>query len=484
MKSADGSSAGGRISAARLCLTVLTMLDRNAWCLFLVLWFVPLAARAQSGAAAPDAAQQDAAAPPVMRLSLKDAVAMALAPEGNARVQLAEELIRQARARSDESRAALLPNISAAVSDQNMTRNLEAFGIRISPPIPGFTFPTLVGPFDVLDARATASQTVLNLGSVRRYQAARAGIRQAEAEKESAQDDVRAQVARAYLAAVRAEAELQATQADVALAEALLKLAGSQKAAGTGTGIEITRASVQLANQRLRLLVAQNARTSAQLQLLRVMHVSMSARLELTDPLGFAPAPPRTVQQALHEAFEVRADWQAQQKRLETARLLQSAARMERLPSVSLFADYGAIGPGIDAAQATRTYGIAVQIPIFDGGRVDARRAQGASQYRQEVIRTEDLRAQIELEVRLALESLQSSAEQVKTAEEGLALAENELTQAERRYRAGASPGLEVTDAQTRLERARVNRITALFGDNIARINLAAAMGTIRELFQ
>ena len=31
-------------------------------------------------------------------------------------------------------------------------------------------------------------------------------------------------------------------QADVALAEALLKLAGSQKAAGTGTGIEITRA--------------------------------------------------------------------------------------------------------------------------------------------------------------------------------------------------------------------------------------------------
>ena len=190
------------------------------------------------------------------------------------------------------------------------------------------------------------------------------------------------------------------------------------------------------------------------------------------------------MQQALHEAFEARTDWQAQQKRLETARLLQSAARMERLPSVSLFADYGTIGPGIDAARATYAYGVAVQIPIFDGGRVDARRAQSASQFHQEMIRTEDLRAQIELEVRLALENLQSSAEQVKTAEEGLALAENELTQAERRYRAGASPGLEVTDAQTRLERARVNRITALFGYNIARINLAAAMGTIRELIQ
>ena len=73
---------------------------------------------------------------------------MALAPEGNARVQLAEELIRQARARSDESRAALLPNISAAFSDQGVTRNLEAYGIGLNLPTPGFIFPTLVGPFE------------------------------------------------------------------------------------------------------------------------------------------------------------------------------------------------------------------------------------------------------------------------------------------------------------------------------------------------
>ena len=100
------------------------------------------------------------------------------------------------------------------------------------------------------------------------------------------------------------------------------------------------------------------------------------------------------------------------------------------------------------------------------------------------MIRNEDLRAQIELEVRLALDSLQSSAEQVQTAEEGLALAENEVAQAQRRYSAGASPGIEVTEAQTRLERARENRISALFGYNVARINLAVATGTMRQLVQ
>jgi outer membrane protein TolC len=419
-----------------------------------------------------------------MRLALKDAVAIALAPEGNTRVRLAQELLSEAHARADEARAALLPNISASVGYQDLTRNLEALGLHFNLPIPGFAFPVLVGPFNVFDARAAATETLLNLGSIRRYQASRSGVRQAETETESAGDDVRADVARAYLGAVRAQALLEATQADVKLAGAMLALARDQKAAGAGVGIEVTRASVQLADEEQRLLVAQNQLTAAHLQLLRTMNLDLSARLELTDALTYAPVQSLTVEQALTVAFESRTDWQAQQKRLESARLLQSAAKMDRLPSLNLFADYGSTGPGINNAIPTRTYGFIVQVPVFDGGRVDARRAESVSQYRQELIRTGDLRAQIELDVRLALDSLQSSAEQVKTAEEGLTLAENEVAQAERRYRAGVSPGLEVTDAQTRLEHARENRISALFSYNIARIDLAAAMGTIRQVIQ
>jgi len=457
------------------------MTNRTAWCWLLGLILVPAGAWAQGGAGQPP---QAAAPAPLLRLTLKDAVKVALAPDGNSRIQLAEELLVQARARSDEARAALLPNVSASMAEQSVTRNLEAFGLHLNLPIPGFNFPIRVGPFNVFDARATASQTILNLGSIRRFQASRSGIRQAETEMESAQDDVRSEVSRAYLEAVRAEAVVEATLADITLGEALLKLAVDQKAAGTGTGIEVTRARVQLENERQRLLVAQNGLTGARLKLLRAIHLDMDRPLELTDKLSFVPVEPQTVQEALHTALEARADWQAQNKRLETARLLQSASRMDRLPSLNFFADYGAIGTGIDNSIPTRTYGVSLQLPVFDGGRLDARRAQSASQYRQERIRSEDLRAQIELEVRLSLDSLRSAGEQVKTAEEGLSLAENEVAQAQRRYSAGASPGLEVTDAQTRLERARENRITALFAYGIARINLAAATGTIRRLVQ
>ncbi len=416
----------------------------------------------------------------VLRLSLKEAMEIALSPEGNFRVRQAAESVLQARARAGQSRAALLPRLEASVSEQNLTRNLEAFGIRFNIPVPGFSVPVFVGPFNVFDARAAVSQTILDLSSIRRHQASRAGVLQASAESENTRDLVRGQVARLYLNAQRADQVLETARANVALSEALLKQAMDLKEAGTGTGIEVTRARVQLANESQRLLVAENERERARLEFLRAMGLQFEAAIELTDRLSYKPVGPVALDEAIRRALESRADWRAQKEREESMRLNQSSILMERLPSISAFADYGSIGTSINNAIPTHTYGVSARIPLFDGGRREARIAESASQYRLENVRTQDLRRQIELEIRLALDTLRSAAEQVKAAEEGLVLAEGELAQAQRRYEAGMTIGIEVTDAQTRLQRARDNRIAALFNHNLARIDLAAAMGTIR----
>jgi outer membrane protein TolC len=44
--------------------------------------------------------------------------------------------------------------------------------------------------------------------------------------------------------------------------------------------------------------------------------------------------------------------------------------------------------------------------------------------------------------------------------------------------------GVEVTDAQTRLERARDNQTEALYNYNVARIDLAQATGKVRSMVQ
>jgi outer membrane protein len=429
-----------------------------------------------------------AADPPDQRgplpMSLKRAVEIATSAEGNTNVQLAGEALKQTRERSLETKAALLPNVDGAVTWQDMTRNLAALGISFATPIPGFQIPTFVGPFHTLDARLTGTQSVFDFSSIRRYQASKAGVSAATSDVENTEEQVAAQVARAYLAAVRSDADVESAQANVKLSQALVTQAEHLKTAGTGTGMEITRAKVQLANDQQRLLDAQNNRRSAYLRLLRVMGMRLDTDLQLTDPLRFLPVDEVTLEQARTEALKQRPDYAAQREREDNARLSASAAKMQRLPSVLAFGDYGPVGAGPSSMLPTRTVGISIRVPVFDGGKRDAQRAESASQYRAAQAQTRDLKEQIELDVRLALDGLHSAEEQVKVARDGLALANDEMTQARRRYDAGVAIQLEVTDAQTRLATARDNQTAALYKYNLARVDLAQAMGKIRSMVQ
>ena len=417
-------------------------------------------------------------------LSMKQAVDLALAPAGNARWRLAQEAAAQARARQGQARAALLPNIDASIAAQDFTRNLRAFGVRFDLPVPGFALKEVVGPFAFTDLRAAASQTVFDFSALRRYQASKAARSAAEAGRESARNQVTELVARAYLAALRAEAAVETARANVKLAEALARLAQSQKAAGTGTGIEITRAEVQLANERQRLLIAANDEERTRLQLVKAIGLKLDAEISLTDSLDYRVVEDVAAGEAVRLGQAQRMDLEAQRRREQSARLNYSSVKLERIPSVIAMADAGGIGLAGESLRATRTYGATLRIPLWDGGRRDERRAEALAELRAEQVRSEDMTKQVELEIRLAIDFERSAAEQTKVSEEGLRLAENELAQAQRRYEAGVATGLEVTDAQTRLARARENRIAALFNHNLARVELASAMGAVHKIIQ
>jgi outer membrane protein len=427
-------------------------------------------------------AQSEVVVETTLPLSLKRAVEIALAPDGSPRVTLAQESIRQAETRRLESRAAFLPDLESSVSDQRETTNLRAFGFNFtSPLVPGFTFPSIVGPFSVFDARATASQTIFDFSTIRKYQEAKVNIQAAKSDFDATKNQVTDQVARAYVTTLRAQAALDTARANVELSQALLTLAQQQKDAGTGTGLDVTRADVQLANDKQRLVAEANDRRRAGLNLMRAMGLRLDAGIQLTDKLEYRPADVGTLENALAEASKLRAELKAQKDREQAARLSYSSVKAERLPSLGASANYGSIGAGIVGAQATYDYGFSLRVPLYNGGLREARRAESLSQYRQEQTRTHDLEQQVELDVRLAFDSINSAATEVTTAREGEDLSEKELAQAKRRYQAGVANSLEVTDAQTRLDRARDNLINALYDYNVARIDLATATGKIQE---
>jgi len=412
---------------------------------------------------------------PKMALSLSKSIEIALAPDGNAKVQLAAEAVRQARARKVEAMSALLPNFDASWSARSFTESLTALGLQIQTPL--FAIPTFVGPVDVYDLRATGTQTVFNLSAIRKFQAASAQAAAFKLDTEQARVETAALVGKAYVNATRAENGVATAMANVELAERLLALARSQKEAGTGTGLDITRAEVQVSSEKQQLIAAKESRETSRLNLLRAMNVPLDLAVELTDPLTYVPADIPEAAKAIAIARANRPDLKAQSGREHSAKLSYDSAAFERLPSVAAFGDYGTIGVEETALRPTRTAGVSVKIPIFDGGRRDALRAQASSQLRSEAIRSRDLSKQAELEVRTAIEALRSADEQARVSLESLALSTKELEQAERRYRSGVANSVEVVDAQTRLARARENKDTAVYRQRAARIDLAAALG-------
>jgi outer membrane protein TolC len=241
---------------------------------------------------------------------------------------------------------------------------------------------------------------------------------------------------------------------------------------------------VQLANDHQRLTVAENDRRRAVMQLLRAMGLDLKVDVQLSDKLSYQAVDTAAVEALLETARKGRSDLKAQQQHEQTARMNYSAVEAEHLPSVSAYGDYGTIGNELIGAHPTHTVGVQLKVPLYDGGRRSYRKQESLAQVREEEIRTRDLGLQVELDVRLALDSLRSADSQVQTAGQGLTLAQSELEQAQRRYQAGVTNSLEVTDAQTRLDRARANQIDALYNYNLARLELATATGAIQEYVQ
>lgn len=420
-------------------------------------------------------------APPELRLSLHDAIQAAI--DNNVNVRLLRERIAAAQSAANTSLGALLPNVSGYATGRNQTVNLAAFGI----PQAGLNALGLSGgvtqPFDVYDARASLVQNIFSLSLIQRWRAARTGVDVASLEAEVTKRDVMATTGLLYMEAIRAEAAVKARQADIELSQQLLKLAQDRKRAGVATGLDVTREEVQLENTRQRLLVAQNDQESAKLNIIRALGIDFDVRLTLTDELSLVNVAPQSPTDVLVAARENRTELKAQITRQKLASLSLSSVTSERVPSLSFNGDYGWIGLKPEDAFATRSVGLMLSVPIFDGGQREGRISESRSRVRQESIRMKDVSDQITLEVRNALLTLDSSTQQVAVAEKGIELAMKELTFARDRFAAGLATNIEVTNGQTSVARARDNLIEALFRFNASRINLARAKGELEQIF-
>ena len=411
--------------------------------------------------------------PSTMSLSLSAAVELAV--KNNLRTLLAGQHILESEGTRGILRSALLPNLAASTYQANITANLAAMGLPVQD-MKGF--PVFVGPYNRFDARLSIVQSVFDLSSIRRFQAGKMGVVLAGEENRLAIQQVTTASIFTYLAVLEAEQSLSAAQSNSQLAERLLALAVSQRDAGVATGIDVARAETRMANQRVQLAQAQTSLDTARLNLLRVVGLPLSTEIVLEDRMRFEPGNSIDSNQEIGRALSDRAEIKMADHQVRIAALQVKASKAEWLPKVHAFGDYGssALKPN-EISLPTRSVGVQLNLPIFDGGRIRSEVKVASSRLKQAEMQRDDLHAAVAKEVRQAIVVLKTREEQVRSSIKAESLAARELELAQDRFQNGVGDNIEVLHAQTALENARQTCISSLAQFNVARLSLAIAIG-------
>jgi outer membrane protein TolC len=414
---------------------------------------------------------QTAVAPP--GLTLAQAVDQAL--KNNLQAKLAEERTVESRAQRGIGLSALLPNVSGAAYQMNLTANLAAQGLGATT-FPGI--PAFIGPFNRFDARFEAVQSLFNLASIRRYQATRYGVQLAVEQRRLAEQQVTTATTLAYIGLLDAGQSVAAAESNAQLAQRLLDLAVNQRNAGIATGLDVARAETRLASQQVQLAQARTNLDTASLNLLRMIGSPLHAQLSPADAMRFEPQPPPEAGEAIRQALDGRLELSVASEQLRIVETERKAAIGGWAPSVSAFGDYGSSGMKPNQVDLpTRSIGVRIDVPIFDGGRTKSEVQVATSRVHQAEMQLADLRAAVEKDVRQALDTLATREDQMRAAQKNLDLAQRELSLAQDRFQNGVADNIEVTSAQTALENARQMAVFSLAQFNIARLNLLSALG-------
>ena len=414
----------------------------------------------------------------VLPLSLSDAIDLGL--KYNLGLILGDQATRSAEAAKLRARSALLPDLSAGVSEQGQQLNFKALGFPGSiPGLPGF--PVIVGPFNVLDTRAFLSQQVLNLSAIRNNRAAAENLKASRLSYADSRDVVVLAVTSLYLRSIAGAARIETTQARVDTAQALHDQAVDRKKAGVSPGIEVIQSEVELQAEQQRLIFYTNEFEKEKLNLARAIGLPLEQKFRLSDQIPYTPPPPLTYEQALEQAYRSRPDYQNALALLRAAEHTRQAATAERLPTVSFDANYGAIGPSPADSHGTFTVAGTARVSLFDGGRIRSDVEQADALVQQRKSESEDLRSRIDYEVRTVFLDLKASADQVNVARSAVDLANQQLTQSRDRFAAGVTNSVEVVQSQETLATANENYISSLYSYNLAKASLARAIGVAEK---
>jgi outer membrane protein len=412
------------------------------------------------------------------KLTLNGAVDLAL--KQNLDIQIAN--IETATRQQDRAlaRSELLPHASFETDESVNRYNLKAqIGIQI--PIP--TVPHSIGPYQAVHVGPTFSAPVFDLTLIREYQASGHRLLASRADEQTVREETVLLTVSEYMAHLRALASITAADSRVELATRLAHQADDLLRDGVASKIDVSRAQVRLREEQQRLIDAQRDADTTLYALKRIMNVPDNEKIELADQQDFFQTPSLDLADPLATALEQRPELQSLAESIKASQLAHKAAVAESLPKFTFDGFWDVQGQTFNRATPGYQYRVNMMVPIFTGGRLRAERKSTALAEQRTQKQLAQERNQVTEQVRDGQVELQSALHQVDLGRQEVQLANEEVTLSQGRFQSGVTDNIEVTQAQDSLARANDTEIGALFRYNIARAQLAHAVGSVEQTY-
>lgn len=329
------------------------------------------------------------------------------------------------------------------------------------------------------------SQSLFTGGRLRgQTESADAGVRSATTGLTSAQARLLLDVTQAYYDAALGDRLVAIARATLEQADTTLSQTRLARQVGNQSEFELLRARVTRDNQRPVVIQRTADRDLAYYRLKQLLEIPLEQALQLSTELGDtnlirSARLAELVEVAGDTSSAVRAPVRQAAEGVTSQRGLLRAVRAQRFPQLSLTSDYAELGyPGNGSPFGTDfltdwTVGVALQLPLFTGGRIKgdvelarANLEQARLRFRQtrELAQVDARNAQLQLTAALAAWHASGGTEEQ---------ASQAYRIAEVRYREGVSTQTELNDLRIQLAQAQANRAQAARDLQVAKVRLA-----------
>jgi outer membrane protein TolC len=334
------------------------------------------------------------------------------------------------------------------------------------------------------DGKLQFTQVLFSAPAIAAYKAAGAAERSSYYAKMTARGEVVQQVATAYLRAIADASEVENARALLEQAQVLEQHAHEAHAAGTAANLDELRAQVQLQAQQQALIAAQNQQAKDLILLKRETGIDPEQQIVLSDAAPYGELVRQTPEELRALAYKSRQDYQNEQNQVVVYKAVHSAARAERLPSLTFSSYYQTSSVTTVGTHGNFNAMGTLSFPIFREAQVRGEEDASQADLNAASAQLDELRDHIDEQVRAALLDVNANAKLVDVARSNVDLATRALSDETDRVNAGVDDNLPLVTAQASLASAQANLVESLYQYNVSKLALARACGVLEQQYR